>query len=169
MVSDLITIEPVVNIQNLIDDAKCYQTVRKFRWPNGIVLCPLCDSKNVIKHGHHNTEPERQKYLCKTCNHYFDDLSGTVFEGHHQSLRVWILCLYFMGLNISNRQIAKELELNESDVQNMTIQLREDITKKKPKTTLKGKVESDEVYVVAGHKGNSDAVKKRTGKEDVIV
>ena len=29
------------------------------------------------------------------------DLTDTVFEGHHQPLRVWILCLYLMGLNLS--------------------------------------------------------------------
>ena len=33
----------------------------------------------------------------------------TVFEGHHQPLKVWVLCLYFMVLNLSNRQIAKEV------------------------------------------------------------
>jgi hypothetical protein len=25
-----------------------------------------------------------------------------VLAGHHQPLRVWVLCLYFMGLNLSN-------------------------------------------------------------------
>ena len=35
-----------------------------------------------------------------------------VLAGHHQPLRVWVLCLYFMGLNLSNRQIAAELGLN---------------------------------------------------------
>jgi hypothetical protein len=29
-----------------------------------------------------------------------------VLAGHHQPLRVWVLCLYFMGLNLSNRQIV---------------------------------------------------------------
>ena len=38
----------------------------------------------------------------------FDDLTGTVLAGHHQPLRVWLLCLYFMGLNLSNRQIDQE-------------------------------------------------------------
>lgn len=41
-----------------------------------------------------------------------DDLTGTVFEGHHQPLKVWVLCLYLMGLNLSNRQIAAELGLS---------------------------------------------------------
>jgi hypothetical protein len=37
-----------------------------------------------------------------------------------------------MGLNVSNEQIAHELSLNESDVQQMTAQLREGIVKKRP-------------------------------------
>jgi hypothetical protein len=40
-----------------------------------------------------------------------------------------VLCLYFMGLNVSNEQIAKELDVNLSDVQQMTTQLREGIVK----------------------------------------
>jgi hypothetical protein len=43
---------------------------------------------------------------------------------------VWILCLYFMGLNLSNEQIAHELSLNESDVYQMTTELRDGIVKK---------------------------------------
>jgi hypothetical protein len=42
----------------------------------------------------------------------FDDLTDTIFAGHYQPLKVWILCLYFMGLNISNEQIAQELALH---------------------------------------------------------
>ncbi|MBL0731598.1 MAG: IS1 family transposase, partial [Desulfosarcina sp.] len=160
MINDQDSLQGVVNIQQLIDDARCYQVVRNLRWPNGIITCTRCDSENVIKHGYHNTEPERRRYHCNNCDHYFDDLSSTVFEGHHQPLRVWILCLYFMGLNISNRQIAKELGLNESDVQQMTTQLREGVTQAKPIPKLKNEVESDEVYIVAGHKGKPNSVKK---------
>src|SRR5436309_2417778 len=54
----------------------------------------------------------------------FDDLTGTVLAGHHQPLRVRVLCLYLMGLNLSNRQIAQELDLAEADVQAVTEQLR---------------------------------------------
>ena len=39
--------------------------------------------------------------------------------------------------------------------------LRLGVVEKKPETRLSGEVECDEVYVVAGHKGQSDAVKKR--------
>jgi hypothetical protein len=57
-------------------------------------------------------------------------LTDTIFAGHHQPLKVWILCLYFMGLHVSNEQIAHEWSLNSSDVQQMTTQWREGIIKK---------------------------------------
>lgn len=68
-----------------------------------------------------------------------------------------------MGLNLSNRQIAQELDLSESDAQEMTEQLRKGIVTKTPSPMLQGEVEIDEVYVVAGHKGQPEEVKKRGG------
>ena len=76
-------------------------------------------------------------------------------------ITIWILCLYFMGLNLSNLQIAKELDLNKDDVQQMTEALRKDVTVKKPEATLEGKAEIDEVYIVAGHKGNPEEVQEK--------
>jgi transposase-like protein len=120
----------MISIQRLIDDAKCYETVRELRWPDGM-RCPHCGSAEVRKRGHDERQPHRQRYACKGCGRQFDDLSGTIFEGHHQPLRVWVLCLYFMGLNLSNQQIAAELELDKDAVQDMTTQLREGIAVKK--------------------------------------
>jgi transposase-like protein len=91
----------MINLQSLIDDAKCYETVRQLRWPEG-VRCPHCHAAQVTKQGRDTTPPAQQKYRCTACERYFDDLTGTVFAGHPQPLRTWILCLYFMGLNLSN-------------------------------------------------------------------
>ena len=121
-----------VNIKNLIDDAQCYDTVRELHWPEGR-QCPFCDYKRVTRRGSDEQEPARQRYECKACGKRFDDLTGTIFAGHHQPLKVWILCLYFMGLNLSNEQIARELDLDRSDVQQMTTQLREGVVKKSQK------------------------------------
>ena len=150
----------MLNIQNLIDDAKCYETVRELRWPEG-VRCAHCDSPQVTKQGRDTTQSHRQKYRCQGCGRYFDDLTGTVFAGHHQPLRTWILCLYLMGLNLSNQQIAHELGLNKDDVQRMTEQLRDGVVTRQPEPQLSGEVECDEVYVVAGHTGHPEAVKKK--------
>ena len=100
-----------------MDDRKCFEEVRRMRWPTG-VRCTSCDSSNVARRGFDETQKER--YRCSDCQRKFDDLTGTIFAGHHQPLRVWILCLYFMGLNLSNPQIAKELELDPDSAHEMT-------------------------------------------------
>src|ERR687898_108060 len=153
---------PLVNLSSLIDDAKCYELVRQHRWPDG-VRCPHCQSAAAARHGRDDTQPHRQRYRCTACSSRFDDLTGTILAGHHQPLRVWVLCLYFMGLNLSNRQIAQELGLDGSDVQAMTEQLRRGLVAKIALVRLEGEVEIDEVYVVAGHKGQPAAVAKRGG------
>jgi len=113
-----------VNIKNLIDDVQCYQTVRELRWPDG-GECPSCQSTQVIKRGFDDTEPARQRYECTDGHKRFDDLTDTIFAGPHQSLKVWLRCLYFMGLNLANEQMANELDVERSEGQQMTTQLRE--------------------------------------------
>jgi transposase-like protein len=151
---------PLVNLSSLIDDARCYELVRQHRWPDG-VRCPRCESASIARDGRDDTRRHRQRYRCAGCGARFDDLTGTVLAGHHQPLRVWVLCLYLMGLNLSNRQIAQELDLGVSDVQAMTEALRHGLAAKLPPARLEGEVEIDEVYVVAGHKGNPAAVAKK--------
>ena len=158
----------MLNLVNLIDDAKCYETVRQIRWSRG-VNCPKCEDNAIIKRGKDETQPERQRYQCKGCSFHFDDLTDTIFAGHHQPLRVWILCLYFMGLNLSSEQIAQELDLDKDDVYQMVSQLRTGIVASKPEVTLSGEVECDEVYVTAGHKGNPEEVKKKVVRGGEIV
>lgn len=120
----------MIRIHALLDDEKCFETVRTMRWPDG-VRCPECNSEKTAKRGFHTTQPARQRYECQACRRQFDDLTDTIFEGHHQSLRAWIVCLYMMGLNLSNQQIAQELNLHKDDVHAMTTRLREGIVAKK--------------------------------------
>src|SRR3954463_5277654 len=155
----------LVDLASLIDDAKCFALVRQHRWPEG-VRCPGCGSDAVVRHGCHDTQPHRQRYRCKRCAGRFDDLTGTVLAGHHQPLRVWVLCLYFMGLSLSNRQIALELGLSQPDEQLLPGQLRTGRVARPPPIWLEGEVEIDEVYVTAGHKGHPAAVAKRGAAGD---
>jgi len=158
----------LVNLQMLIDDVKCFEVLRQLRWPEG-VTCPSCKSNQVVKRGFDETQPLRQRYQCKACQKRFDDLSDTILAGHHQPLGIWILCLYLMGLNLSNLQIAQELDLNQDDVLCMTTQLRSGIVANKPAVCLEGEVECDEVYVIAGHKGQPEAVKKKVEEGVAVV
>ena len=155
----------LVNLAALLADARCFELVRQHRWPEGI-RCPRCGDAKVARDGRDDAQPHRQRYRCPACGARFDDLTGTALAGHHQPLRVWVLCLYLMGLNLSNRQIARELDLGASDVQAMTEALRGGLAAKAPAARLAGEVETDEVYVVAGHKGNPAAVAKRGDQGD---
>jgi transposase-like protein len=123
-----------MNLADLIDEAKCFAVVRELRWPDG-VCCPRCGSTDIAKRGFHTQQAYRQRYCCQRCQRQFDDLTDTIFEGHHQPLRVWVLCLYFMGLNLSNQQIAAELDIDRDTAQAMTSQLREGIVLKKSRSS----------------------------------
>jgi hypothetical protein len=61
--------------------------VRQLRWAEG-VRCPEYQSKQVNKRGFDETQTRRQRYQCKDCQQNFDDLSGTIFAGPHQPLKV---------------------------------------------------------------------------------
>jgi transposase-like protein len=158
----VMAVSDLINLSALLDDAKCFELVRQHRWPEG-TRCSGCQSTAVIRNGHDEKQAHRQRYLCKGCGGRFDDLTDTVLAGHHQPLRVWVLCLYLMGLNLSNRQIAEELGLCASDVQAMTEHLRHGLVSRTPTAELQGQVEIDEVYVTAGHKGQPAEVAKRGG------
>ncbi len=69
-----------------------------------------------------------------------------------------------MGLNLSSDQIAKELDLDPSETLAMTTTLRHGIVARRPEPALSGEVECDEAYVVAGQKGNPEAVKKKASR-----
>ena len=100
----------MLNIQNLIDEGKCFETVRQMRWPDG-VICPRCTSPQVTQQGYDETQPARRKDECSACRRRFDDRTGTICAGHHRPWRTWILCLDLMGLKLANTQRAQELDL----------------------------------------------------------
>lgn len=55
--------------------------------------------------------------------------------------------------------------MTENDSHAMTSLLREDVYEKRPQQVLDGEIEFDELYVIAGHKGHPESVKKRDAKD----
>ncbi len=76
----------LVNLASLLDDAKCFALVRQHRWPEQ-VQCPGCDSTVVVRAGHDDSQPHRQRYRCNACGKRFDDLTGTVLAGETMQSR----------------------------------------------------------------------------------
>jgi len=118
-----------INLLKLMGDEACYNLLRELRWEDG-VKCPNCQSLDVIKDGKNEKHPHRQNYRCRPCLKNFDDLTDTVFSGSKLPIKTWVLCLYLMGLNLSNSQISKELDLSLKTAQSMTKKLRASIAKK---------------------------------------
>jgi len=118
-----------IKILNIIDEAKCYEMLREVRWCQG-VQCVNCSSMEVVKNGHDENHLDKQRYQCKSCLKNFDDLTGTIFSGSNLTFKIWVITLYLMGLNLSNQQIAKELEISIPSAQRITTVLREGIVKK---------------------------------------
>lgn len=118
-----------LNILDLVTDEKCHDFLRAVRWSEGL-NCPYCSETAIVKNGKCTHNKELQKYECQSCKRGFNDLTGTTFQDSNKTLKVWILALYFLGLNLSNRQIAKELDMTEKTAQQMTTKLREGIVKK---------------------------------------
>ena len=79
--------------------------------------------------GKNNRHPGCRRYGCLKCGKRFDDLTGTIFSGHHQPLRVWMICLYLMGLNVSNGRQNKSREWMKAMIEQMTDLLRGGICK----------------------------------------
>lgn len=151
----------MIKITEVMSEEECYKKLRELKYPNGDVVCPRCSSNDCKPTKKPTPGDPNQHYFCNQCGRHFNDLSDTIFKSSNLSLKSWMCCLYLMGLNISNRQISQELGISEKTAQNMTDKLRREIQKNSPKPTLSGEVEFDEVYIVAGHKGYSEAVKKR--------
>jgi len=116
-------------LSQLLDDERVYGMIRELRWREGI-QCPHFESKETIRRGRHYNQKAGRCYECKFCKKRFDDLTGTALVGHHKPVSVWVLFLYFMGLNLSQFQIAKKWDMNISDTQEMCESLRKMVEKK---------------------------------------
>lgn len=118
-----------LNILDLVTDEKCFDYLRQVRWAEG-VYCPGCKSDSIVKNGRSSHNALVHRYECKSCGKGFNDLSATPFAQSNKPLKVWLIALYFLGLNLSNRQIAQELDMSEKTAQEMTEKLRAGIVKK---------------------------------------
>jgi hypothetical protein len=70
--------DSLVNLQFLVDDARCFETVRRLRWPEG-VRCPVCASDKVARHGHDDLEPDLNRRRIGLRAPDFLDYPGEVF------------------------------------------------------------------------------------------
>lgn len=142
-----------IQLHKIIDVGLCYAILRKTRWPSGL-KCVKCGRTEVVKNGKDNTNEHVQRYRCKSCKCYFDDLTDTIFSGSQQPLHHWITVLYLMNLNASALQIMEELEISEDTARSMCDAIREGVVKKSLMSSLAETLNLTNVMSSQGTKGN---------------
>jgi transposase-like protein/predicted transcriptional regulator len=98
----------------------CYEQLRLARAGESIV-CIYCDSENVIRKG--KSGKGAQRYRCKDCKSFFNDLTNTVFEHHKFPLEEMFYIIRAMRSR-SAAQIARDLGRDNESVQNFVEEVR---------------------------------------------
>lgn len=88
-----------------LDEEWCYQTLRRCRWPDGII-CARCGSVRVTIHTRGARTP-KLRYLCLGCRRTFNDLTGTIFAGSNLPLTTWFRGLSLLHQGLSTVEYAR--------------------------------------------------------------
>lgn len=139
----------------LMDEAECYEQLRRLRWPDGQVRCPYCGGHNISKRWHYTRSPYCWRYECADCQISFNDKTGTIFEHTKLPLRAWFLGFYLAQLGKSTATIARELPCDYHTAHRIAWLVREAVVRIEAGRVLRGTIEVDEIYVTAGHKGQA--------------
>ncbi len=110
------------------------------RW-GGKITCPYCSHDKIYQ------VTGSQPYKCAECRRKFTAKTGTIMEGSHISIRMWLLAMYLIGdsrKGISSLQMAKELGVTQKTAWFMAHRIREACIET---AKLKGIVEMDETYI----------------------
>lgn len=138
-------------------EAKCIKVLRQLRWPDGIT-CPLCNSRHVVKFCPHRKVMHR--YLCRNCNRYFNDLTGTIFADTRMNLSEWFYITRELQRGISINQISKELGRKYEHVMHAAHKIMDSVFMKRLIELSGEDIEVDEMYQSAGAKETKQAERK---------
>lgn len=109
------------------------------RWGRNIT-CPYCKNENIYKMA------GSQPYKCGVCHTKFTAKTGTIMEGSHMSIRMWLFAMYLMGSSrkgISSLELSKQLGTTQKTAWYMAHRIREACVET---AKLRGIVEMDEAY-----------------------
>jgi hypothetical protein len=164
-------------------DEQCLAYLQQMRWPDGVVRCPDCGSKDVEKYDRPNAAPKRRSkerdekraqrpnrrgwvFICRaeTCHNQFTPTSGTLFHNTHLPLIVWFHAVALM-LNakkgLSAKQLQRDLRIGGyKTAWYLNHRIREAM-REGALPLMSGIVEVDETYLCGRQKGHRGKLKNK--------
>src|SRR5258708_5807865 len=139
------------------DNCLTYLTAR--RWPDGIVVCPRCGSKDV------GFVASRRVWQCKTRHDraQFSIKVGTIFEDSPLGLEKWMPAMWMIASNrngISSWELHRAIGVTQKTAWFMLHRIRLAMQDDLGGGTLAGEIEGDET-LIGGKARNLDRDRKR--------
>lgn len=125
----------------------CVQYMAALRWPNGVVICPICGSDRVSAFN-----STRRTWKCST-HHFKREFSvkvGTLFEDSPIGLDKWLAASWMLTNcknGISSYEIARDLKVTQKTAWFMMHRIRMAVHDESFGEKLGGEVEVDETFI----------------------
>ena len=136
-----------------VDQCRAY--IHTLRWKDRPLQCPRCQSQDIDPWGTYHYRPGCKRYWCNGCQRTFNDLTHTLLHQSRRSLPHWILATFLLCLSCSSRRIARELGVHSRTSYRWCWWLRNTAMSDEMDHQLEGTVEADDLYHIAGHKGQA--------------
>jgi transposase-like protein len=142
-------------LHQLFNADTCHAYLHTLRWQDRPLHCPRCHSHDVDPWGSYHYRPGLKRYWCNGCRRTFNDLTNTLLSQSRRSLAHWILATFLLCLTCSSRRIAREVGVHVRTSYRWCWWLRNTAISYEIDRQLEGTVEADELYHIAGNKGQA--------------
>src|SRR2546430_6348612 len=131
-------------LQHFNNEDKARDFLEKTRWPNGVIICPVCGTKGAYRMGN------CRMYKCRAneCKVNFSVTLGTMMENTKLPLAKWFAAIWLITNHkkgISSCQLARDLGIGQKAAWFVLHRVREMVMEKEP-TLLDNVVAVDEAH-----------------------
>jgi len=151
----------IVPIQTLMDYESCYNLLKKL-FHGEEFACSCGKELPADQCPHKYSSTGLPSYKCRSCGGVFNIFSKTILNGIHYSCIQIVLLFIGFSQGKTTLHLSKELELNYKNLLGLRHKLQEFAYENRDMSCLTDQeVESDEVFINAGEKGD-----KHENKDD---
>lgn len=144
----------VFSIKKFMSIEICYNFLLDLLHPNGL-HCPCGEELSCSQRPHKYRKNKLKCYKCRICGKVYNVFTDTIFSGIHYDCITIVLMLRGFLQGKTTSHLSKELELSYNNLLIWRHKLQNFAFENKDKSVLTDDiVESDEVFINAGEKGD---------------